>query len=76
MNTADMLIHIHPDLEDSERIGLERRISGRIGVDCAAFTHRPHSHALMVKYDPDAIRALQVLEIARKVDPEATHVSL
>ncbi len=76
MNTADMLIHIHPDLGEAERTSLERRISGRVGVDCAEFTHRPHSHALIVKYDPDAIRSMQVLEMARKVDPEASCVSL
>ncbi len=76
MNTADMLIHVHPDLDDASRIGLERSISGRIGVDCAAFSHRPHSHALLVKYDPDAIQSNEVLEMVRKLDPEATHVSL
>lgn len=76
MNTADMLIHIHPDLGEAERIGLERSISGRIGVDCAAFTPRLHSHALMVKYDPDTIRSEQVLEMARKLDTDATFVSL
>lgn len=76
MNTADMLVHVHPDLDDQARASLERKISGRIGVDCAEFTHRPHSHALMVKYDPDTIRSMQVLEMVRKVDPEATGVSL
>lgn len=76
MNTADMLIHIHPDLDDAARIGLERSISGRIGVDCAAFTPRPHSHALLVKYDPETIRGMQVLEMVRKLDADATFVSL
>ncbi len=76
MNTADMLVHVHPDLDDQARASLERKISGRIGVDCAEFTHHPHSHALMVKYDPDTIRSMQVLEMVRKVDPEATGVSL
>jgi len=76
MNTADMLIHVHSDLDDDARIGLERRISGRIGVDCAEFPHRTHFHALLVKYDPDTIRSMQVLEMVRRVDPQASHVSL
>jgi hypothetical protein len=76
MNTADMLIHVHPDLDDDARTGLERSISGRIGVDCAEFARRPHPHALLVKYDPDKIRGMQLLEMVRKVDPEASRVSL
>lgn len=76
MNTADILVHVHPELDDRARTGLEREISGQIGVDCAEFTHRAHSHALMVKYDPDLIRSTQVLEMVRRVDPEATCVSL
>ncbi|HEY5993001.1 MAG TPA: hypothetical protein VIU46_00205 [Gallionellaceae bacterium] len=76
MNTADMLIHVHPDLDEAARLSLERSISGRIGVDCAAFSHTPHSHALLVKYDPDTIQSMQVLEMVRKLDPDATSVSL
>ena len=76
MNTADMLIHVHPDLDEDARTGLERSISGRAGVDCAEFTRRPHSHALLVKYDPEAIQGMQLLEMVRKVDPEACRVSL
>ena len=76
MNTADMLIHVHPELDADARSRLERTIEGRIGVDCAEFTHRPHSHALIVKYDPDAIQSMQVLDVVRKLDPEATSVSL
>jgi len=76
MNMADMLIHVHPDLADNARIALERLISGRIGVDCAEFSRHPHSHALLVKYDPDTLRSMQVLDMVRKLDPEATGVSL
>lgn len=76
MNTADMLIHVHPELDPGARIRLERSIEGHVGVDCAEFIHQPHPHALMVRYDPDAIQGMRILEMVRQVDPEATRVSL
>ena len=76
MNTADMLIYVHPELDAEKRSHLSKTIEGRVGVDCAEFDHHTHNHALMVKYDPDTIRSMQVLEMVRKVDPEATGVSL
>ncbi len=76
MNTADMLIHVHPELETTARIALERSLEGHIGIDCAEFIHQPHPHALMVRYDPDAVQGMQILDWVRKVDPGATRVGL
>ena len=76
MNTADMLIHIHPELDANKRKHVEKWIEGRVGVDCAEFNHHPHPHALIVKYDPDTIRGIQILDMVRKVDPVATIVGL
>ena len=76
MNNADMLVHVHPELDAVARSELERSIEGHIGVDCAEFSHQPHTHSLLVKYDADTIRGEQVLEVVRKFDPEATRVSL
>lgn len=76
MNAADMLIHVHPELDAHARSTLERSIEGHIGVDCAEFVHQPHPHALMVRYDPDAIQGAQILDIVRTVDPSATRVGL
>lgn len=76
MNTADMLIHVHPELEARERSHLERWLEGRVGVDCAEFDHHRHPHALIVKYDPDAVQGLQLLDMVRKIDPAATRVGL
>ena len=76
MHTADMLIHVHPELDVKARSTLEKRIMGCIGVDCAEFDHHPHPHAMIVKYDPDEIQGMQILDIVRTVDPVATRVGL
>jgi hypothetical protein len=76
MNTADMLIHVHPELDAQARSNLERRIMGCSGVDCAEFDHHAHPHAMVVKYDPDEIQGIKILEIVRTVDPAATRVGL
>ncbi len=76
MNTADMLIYVHPDLDLQMRTDLEKKLMGRIGVDCAEFDHRPHPHSLMVKYDPDAVEGMEILQMVRKLDPVATMVGM
>jgi hypothetical protein len=76
MNTADMLIHIHPELDPTERSYLERWLARCDGVDCAEFDHHAHPHALIVKYDPDAIQGMQLLDMVRKIDPAATRIGL
>ena len=76
MNTADMLIHVHPDLDTQARSSLEKRIMGCVGVDCAEFDHHTHPHSLLVKYDPEEIQGMQILDIVRTVDPVATRVGL
>jgi hypothetical protein len=76
MNTADMMIYVHPDLDATKRMDLERSLAGRIGVDCAEFEHRPHPHSLMVKYDPDSIEGMDILQMVRKLDPAASMVGM
>jgi len=76
MNTADMLIYVHPNLDLQMRTDLEKKLMGRIGVDCAEFHHRPHPHSLMVKYDPDAVEGMEILQMVRKLDPVATMVGM
>ena len=76
MHTADMLIYVHPELDAKMRTGLEKNLMGRIGVDCAEFEHRPHPHSLMVKYDPEAVAGMDILQMVRKVDPAATMVGM
>lgn len=76
MNQADMLIYVHPELDEQRRIALERMVEGRAGVDCAEFEHRTHQHALMVRYDPEAIQGQQILDVVRRTDPAASIVGL
>lgn len=76
MNTADMLIYVHPTLDAQSRIALERIVEGRLGVDCAQFDAHTHHHAMMVRYDPDEIRGMQILNMVRNTDPAATIVGL
>jgi hypothetical protein len=76
MNTADMMIHVHPELDVQARTDLERELEGRIGVDCAEFNLHPHPHSLLVKYDPEAVKGMEILNMVRKLDPDATMVGL
>lgn len=76
MNTADMLIHVHPELDAQARSNLERKVMGCVGVECAEFDHHAHPHSMVVKYDPDEIQGIQILDLVRTVDPIATRVGL
>lgn len=76
MNTADLIIHVHQELDATARKDLERKLAGHIGVDCAEFDHHPHPHSLVVKYDPDAVQGMELLQMVRKLDPDATMVGL
>lgn len=76
MNTADMMIHVQPELDAQTRMALERKLMSRIGVDCAEFAHRPHPHSLMVKYDPDAVAGIEILQMVRNLDPNASMVGM
>lgn len=76
MNQADMLVYVHPELDEDRRVALEKIVEGRPGVDCAEFDHRKRQHALMVRYDPDAIQGMQILDVVRKTDPQASIVGL
>jgi hypothetical protein len=76
MNVVDMMIHVHPEMDMHARTDLEKSLAGRIGVDCAEFTHTPHSHSLLVKYDPEAVNGSEILQMVRKVDPVATIIGM
>jgi hypothetical protein len=76
MNNADMLIHVHPDLDAQATKKLERKLESHIGIDCAGFIHRPHPHALLVKYDPDTMQGKEILQMVRKLDPAAMMAGL
>ncbi len=72
MNTIDMMIHVHPTLDAHARADLERKLMGRAGIDCAEFRSDTHPHSLVVSYDADTIKRMDVLNIVRETDPDAT----
>jgi len=76
MNTADMMIHVHPELGGQMRTELERKLEGHIGIDCAEFSLRMHPHSLLVKYDPEAVKGMEILQMVRTLDPAATRIGL
>ncbi len=74
MNTVDMIIHVHPELDAPARADLERKLMGRTGVDCAEFRNDPHPHSLVVTYDPDTVNRMEILDAVRATDPDAVTV--
>jgi hypothetical protein len=76
MNVVDMVIHMHQDLGKYERTELAKSLEHQIGIDCAEFSHQPDSHSLMVKYDPDELKGVEILKMVRRFDPEATLVGM
>ena len=76
MNIADILIHVHPELDASERADMTRKLEDHAGVDCAEFNHHAHPHALIVKYDPNEVQGMQILQMVRQYDPKAAMAGL
>lgn len=76
MDIADMLIHVHPELNAQQKTELARKLEGQVGIDCAEFSRQHNTHSLLVKYDPDAVKGLDILQLVRSVDPVATMVGL
>ncbi len=76
MSTADMLIHIHPELDAQKKDHLAKWIADCDGVDCVEFDCHSTHYALIVKFDPDKVQSMQILNMVRKMDPVATIVGL
>lgn len=76
MNLADILIHVNPELDANDRAEVTRIVEGHVGVDCAEFDHHTNPHALIVKYDPDAVQSMQILTMVRHYDSSAAIVGL
>jgi len=73
MNTADILIDIHPDFSDDKRTALANDLRSLEGVVVAHFDARhPKSHGLFVEYNPARVNADTILKKARTADDHAT----
>lgn len=76
MKTADILVHVHPELSPEMRAKVEEEVRRCGGVISAEFDHHEHPHALLVLYNPDAVRSEKLLLVVRRHDPEASMVGL
>jgi hypothetical protein len=75
INIADIVIHIHPELPDDQRGGLESAVGAMDGVVSVHFSHG-HHHALTIAYNPKAIASETILDEVRRWDPEAVMAGL
>lgn len=75
-NTADILIHVHPEYSPEDRCRIEEEVSNQAGVICAKFDQHRHPHALTVLYNPDSVHSSDLLGIVRKHDPDAAMAGL
>jgi hypothetical protein len=73
---TDVLIHVHPDLSAEMRAKVEQDVQALGGVISACFAKKEHPHAMMVEYDPDAIKGARILEAVKQYDPAASLVGL
>lgn len=76
MSKADVLVYVHQELPAPERVKLEQAVMGSAGVISANFDQHAHPHALEVVYEPEMVRARQILDVVRRHDPEASLVGL
>lgn len=76
MSTADLLVHVHPELPQQARAKVEKDVSDCDGVVSAHFDHHKHPHALIVLYNPDRIKSNKILETVKQHDQAATMAGL
>ena len=69
---SDVLIHIDEDLDDSHIHDLERELSYMDGVYSACVNERAR-HLMLVDFDPEDIKAVQLL---RTVSAHGLHAEL
>lgn len=69
---SDILIHIDEDLDDNDIHDLERELSTMDGVYSACVNERTR-HLMLVDFDPEDIKAAQLL---RTVSLQGLHAEL
>lgn len=65
MNISDVLIHIDPLLGDDQRKVMEESLRGLEGVVAPRF-NPGQPHLLVVAFDPDKVRAMELLARVRE----------
>jgi hypothetical protein len=62
---TDILIHIDEDLQDTDIHEIERDIAAHEGVYSACVNDRAR-HLMLVDYDPEGVRATELLGMVRR----------
>ncbi len=62
---SDVIIHIDEDLQDEDIYELERDIGNLAGVYSACVNDRAR-HLMLVDYDPEGVRAYDLLSTVRR----------
>lgn len=75
MHTVDILLYIHPDISDEQRISFEESLSECNGVMHVRFKPKL-GHEINITYDPDAISADAMRRKIRDWDKDAKVVGL
>ncbi|OOY47373.1 acyl-ACP--UDP-N- acetylglucosamine O-acyltransferase [Solemya velum gill symbiont] len=74
-NCSDVLIHIDEEISDDYIHGLEREISCKDGV-YSACVHENARYLMLVEFDPDDIRANELLNTVKNHGLHAELVGL
>ena len=64
-HTTDIVIHLDEELADEDIHELERDLSCIAGVYCACVNDRAR-HLMLVDYDPEDVRASELLNVVRQ----------
>lgn len=75
MDIADILIHVHPTLDNEQREQVEKALLEQQSVVMAHFSPG-QPHTLVVAFDPATVQSGQLLQIVREWDQTATLVGL
>ncbi len=59
---VDVMIHIDPETTHSDREALRDALLEQKGVDAAAY-HDEKPHLIMIEYNPDVIKAENLLKV-------------
>lgn len=72
---TDVLIHVHPHLEQDDRSSLEEELHQHDGVLSVHF-NKEHEHLLMVEYNPNVISSERLLRLVGDRGIEASRIGL
>jgi len=75
MHRSDIVIHIDEDLDDERIHGLEKTLSMNSGI-LSACVHADRRHLMVVDYDPEGVRAADILSQVRASGVHAELIGL